>query len=156
MKKKKYCPKCEQDKKLDEFSNNKNNIDGKQRTCRKCMAEDQKKSYLKNKKDYLDREKIYQKKKYEKINKLKQESGCIKCGDKRYYVLNFHHLDPNIKNFSISDAVKRISKERLKEEIDKCIILCSNCHDEFHYLERKEGINIKKFLKLVPLNKEKL
>ena len=44
--------------------------------------------------------------------------------------LEFHHKDPNEKDFTISG--KSWSFERLKNEVDKCILVCSNCHCEIH------------------------
>lgn len=56
---------------------------------------------------------------------------CIKCGyNKCDRSLEFHHLDPNGKDFSISG--KSWSFERLKKEVDKCVLVCSNCHGEIH------------------------
>ena len=59
---------------------------------------------------------------------------CSICGyDKCKEVLDFHHINPNEKEFSISR--KRDSKiEKIKLELDKCILLCRNCHAELHYL----------------------
>lgn len=42
--------------------------------------------------------------------------------------LTFHHLDPSQKEFEISG--KSISWERLKAELDKCALVCRNCHGE--------------------------
>lgn len=44
--------------------------------------------------------------------------------------LEFHHKDPMKKEFTISG--KSYSFERLKREVDKCILVCSNCHAEIH------------------------
>ena len=56
---------------------------------------------------------------------------CEFCGyDKCNRSLQFHHLDPNKKNFSISG--KSLSFEKLKNEVDKCVLVCSNCHCEIH------------------------
>src|SRR5688572_27043090 len=53
---------------------------------------------------------------------------CELCGyNKCLRALTFHHPDPNIKNFSISDNHVK-NWEKLKEEILKCRLLCSNCH----------------------------
>lgn len=55
-----------------------------------------------------------------------QICGYNKCID----ALEFHHLDPKTKSFTISGSSK--SFEHLKEEVDKCILVCSNCHKEIH------------------------
>lgn len=57
---------------------------------------------------------------------------CQRCGyDKCMRALEFHHCDPSQKDFSISRILTR-SVDSLKEECDKCILLCSNCHAEVH------------------------
>lgn len=45
--------------------------------------------------------------------------------------MEFHHQDPNEKDFGISRTLTK-SIETLKNEADKCILLCSNCHAEEH------------------------
>ena len=58
---------------------------------------------------------------------------CIICGYNRCIgALEFHHLDPNEKDFGISSSGTTKSWERIKEELDKCICVCSNCHKEIH------------------------
>ena len=73
------------------------------------------------------------------INELKQNSKCSKCGDKRWYVLDFHHLNDSDKEYNISYLVKQGANKKIKEELKKCVILCSNCHRELHHFEREEG-----------------
>jgi hypothetical protein len=46
-------------------------------------------------------------------------------------VYHFHHRDPGSKDFLISG--KSFSFERLQQEVDKCDLLCSNCHAELHW-----------------------
>lgn len=71
------------------------------------------------------------------LEDYKKGKECIKCGDKRAYVLDFHHLLN--KEFDIANSISRaISKERLIKEINKCELLCANCHRELHYLEKLE------------------
>lgn len=72
-------------------------------------------------------------------NKLKQLSveymggKCKKCGySKSVYALEFHHLDKSKKDFGISASGNTRSWEKLKKELNKCIMLCSNCHREQH------------------------
>jgi predicted HNH restriction endonuclease len=47
--------------------------------------------------------------------------------------LEFHHKDPSLKEFGPSGRIlKRLSWEKITKEIDKCILLCANCHRELH------------------------
>lgn len=56
---------------------------------------------------------------------------CQICGySKCIEALEFHHVNPNSKSFTISSKSK--SFEVLKNEVDKCILVCSNCHKEIH------------------------
>ncbi len=56
---------------------------------------------------------------------------CQLCGyDKCQEALDFHHLNPDEKDFNISGGTK--SFESLKPEVDKCILVCANCHREIH------------------------
>ena len=58
---------------------------------------------------------------------------CQVCGYERCIeALEFHHLDPTRKDFGISHKGYTRSWEKVKEEVDKCILLCANCHREFH------------------------
>lgn len=57
---------------------------------------------------------------------------CINCGyNKSPAALHFHHLDPSQKEFSLGGR-KTTSLENMKKEIDKCELLCANCHAEKH------------------------
>ena len=59
---------------------------------------------------------------------------CEKCGyNKCNGALEFHHLNPQEKDFSISSTGTTKSFDRIKKELDKCIILCANCHREIHH-----------------------
>ena len=63
----------------------------------------------------------------------------IKKGDKynKLIALEFHHTDPNEKDFHISDmASSGYSWLTIMKEIDKCEILCANCHRQLNYLKR--------------------
>jgi hypothetical protein len=56
---------------------------------------------------------------------------CEICGyDKCLSALEFHHLDPMTKEFNISDRVTTF--EDIQAELDKCHLLCANCHREVH------------------------
>ena len=68
-----------------------------------------------------------------KAQEVEYKGGkCIRCGyDKCLDVLMFHHRDPTVKSFTISTNHSR-RWEVLKEELDKCDLLCLNCHGETH------------------------
>lgn len=59
---------------------------------------------------------------------------CEICGyDKCLGALDFHHIDPSQKDFAISTSNIYKNLDKLKEEVDKCILVCANCHRELHY-----------------------
>lgn len=59
--------------------------------------------------------------------------NCHSCGYcKNQKALQFHHIDPEGKDFSISGTIR--SWETTVKELDKCIMLCANCHIEAHDL----------------------
>jgi DNA-binding CsgD family transcriptional regulator len=67
----------------------------------------------------------------EKAIKYKGEK-CEKCGyNKCIRALEFHHLEPSEKDFTVS-SYKVLSWEKIKIELDKCILVCANCHRELH------------------------
>jgi hypothetical protein len=58
---------------------------------------------------------------------------CICAYDRCSAALEFHHLDPSKKDFSISQAYANPKKwETIVAELEKCILVCSNCHREIH------------------------
>lgn len=58
---------------------------------------------------------------------------CERCGyTKCIQALEFHHLDPTQKDFGIAASGKTRSWDKIKIELDKCVMLCSNCHREEH------------------------
>ncbi len=79
------------------------------------------------------------------INEYKSKCSCKKCNESRSYVLDFHHIDPTQKDFDLGNGSK-YGIEKLKEELEKCITLCRNCHAEFHYLEKEQNITIQQYL----------
>jgi hypothetical protein len=87
---------------------------------------------------------------YEKVKRRRKKlkvlgiiykgSKCYKCGyDKYFEVLDFHHIDPSKKDFTISNQCNR-SWNKLKKELDKCVVLCPICHRELHVEQNKKDI----------------
>lgn len=57
--------------------------------------------------------------------------SCSRCGYNRYMgALDFHHLDPSKKEIAIAQKIATRSWESIRQELDKCILLCANCHRE--------------------------
>lgn len=127
----KICSKCGKDLPLtDYYSRGKGKLRAECKTCHK--------NYVKSK--YNERK--------EAVNEIKGVEGCVKCGEKRSYVLDFHHKDPSKKDANISRITSNNNKmESIYSEIEKCVVLCSNCHREFHYLENKKALTIEEYLK---------
>ena len=85
-----------------------------------------------------------------KIDLIELKGGkCEVCGyNKSVAALHFHHLSPENKNFTIGG--RNYSWEIMKEEVNKCALLCSNCHCEVHEEMRQKGYsNIINDLKIV-------
>lgn len=72
---------------------------------------------------------------------------CSICGyNKCMASLDFHHKDPSKKNFGLSRQGATRTWEKMKAELDKCILLCSNCHGEIHFqdfylIDKKDIVN---------------
>lgn len=93
----------------------------------------------KEKRKYSDRKEYLLKKVAERRKKIKQMAieykggKCVCCGyDKCPSAMEFHHLDPNGKDFGISNKGTTRAWSKIKEELDKCILVCCLCHREIH------------------------
>lgn len=111
----KQCPKCLEIKELKEFNIRPNgNITS---YCSKCNND--------NRYSILKRHKL----------QIISELGncCVKCGyNKNTSALEFHHIDPDHKDFHFGNS-KTTNINKLRKEIEKCILVCANCHREIHY-----------------------
>ena len=58
---------------------------------------------------------------------------CMNCGYCRdIKALDFHHIDGSTKMFGLSDRGMTRSWEIIKKEVNKCVLVCANCHREIH------------------------
>jgi len=58
---------------------------------------------------------------------------CNICGYNKYAgALDFHHIDEKTKKFDLSSKGLTRSWEKTKVEVEKCLLLCANCHREIH------------------------
>lgn len=75
------------------------------------------------------------------ILEIKKKGRCSVCGEADYRVLQFHHSDPSQKEHKIAAlATSACSLQRIQTEIDKCIILCANCHSREHWKDPPEVV----------------
>lgn len=73
---------------------------------------------------------------------LNYKKVCAKCGESRSWLIQFHHINPSEKEFNIGTAFSvGGNMKRIENEIKKCVCLCSNCHDEYHYFYGKRPSN---------------
>lgn len=130
----KCCTSCFIEKQLFDFYKRSSSKDGRQSICKNCRKEIDKQSYIISEKRRLNiRKNSNKNKSYNKrlVNKYKSLCGCKVCREKEPAVLDLHHTDPSIKEGNPSQLIS-YSTEKLKAEIRKCIVLCSNCHRKVH------------------------
>ena len=67
------------------------------------------------------------------LNETKARRGCCFCAEREPVALDFHHRDPVQKKQTLSDLVSRdASLARLIDEVEKCVVVCANCHRKLH------------------------
>lgn len=121
----KICSKCGKELPIDDFNFRDKKKGTRRAECKYCHSQ-----YMKD---------IYQDKK-NLIQELKSQKRCAKCGDSRGYVLDFHHINPEEKEETIARMTSNNYRlDEVYNEIEKCIVLCSNCHREFHYLNNHDN-----------------
>ena len=68
------------------------------------------------------------------LDELKSTLKCSRCDESHPATLDFHHRDPKEKEFVIGYAISGgWGKKRILAEIEKCEVLCANCHRKEHY-----------------------
>ena len=143
----KICSKCGKELPLDNFSWKNKSKKIYQSRCKSCQRIIDKEYYLSNparRASIRERAKNDMSASKQYIKKYKQTHPCVKCGENRYYVLDFHHIDNN-KERELSQ-VKTWSISKIQQEIDKCAILCANCHRDFHWQETNNGITFQQYI----------
>lgn len=145
----KICTKCKRELPLSMFRW-KNKIENKKHSqCKDCEKERDRIHYRESKErreSILENSKFQKNRNLELVNQYK-EKGCQKCGESRFYVLDFHHIDPNNKINDIAHMIKSSSEFSLRKELEKCVLLCANCHREFHFFQKEKNISIQEYLR---------
>lgn len=88
--------------------------------------------YYKNRESEINRTRKRTKELKQWFKNYKKSLECEKCGEDHHACLDFHHEEE--KDFSVSEMISRnnFSRNRIRNEIEKCSVLCSNCHRKAH------------------------
>lgn len=127
-------------KKYDLQTIRKLNFNNNQRICLTCKSTKPQEDFYKRGKKYMCHCKsCFLKNNTTKRLQVKQKcvdylgGKCSKCGyNKCLAALDFHHVNSSTKDKDYINS--RMSFEKLKIELDKCVLLCANCHREEHHL----------------------
>ncbi len=98
--------------------------------CGRYMyTEAQRRHYINNKSKYIESGRLNRLKAKNYVLEIKKTKKCESCGEDNILCLDFHHVDRENKIATISQMIRcRFAKKNIKEELDKCICLCVNCH----------------------------
>lgn len=153
----KVCTKCLQSKPISEFHKDARLKTGRMARCKDCTSEYKRsyyassqgqavvKAYIernrekrsKYSKEYSQKFRDSQFKNQRKLEFCLYKGGCCsECGfvatEETIAAFDFHHLDPSEKEYTPSDMLM-LKKEKVFQELDKCVLLCSNCHRILHH-----------------------
>ena len=120
-------------------------LEKKREYNRKWRAEnpDALKEYYKENKDrFRKHNKANKRRNAEYVQQAKLGGKCARCGwDEHPCALDFHHLDPTKKIKEVASMVSGSSIQRIQEEIDKCLLVCANCHRILHHEQKQNKSN---------------
>ena len=101
-----------------------------------CGTKTNKPKYTLEEKRRKNAEAVSRRRKKIKLMAVEYKGGKCQnpeCGYLKYVGnLEFHHLEPSKKDFGIASNGHTVSWDKIKNELDKCIMVCSNCHGEIH------------------------
>lgn len=129
----KKCPRCKENLPIGEFG--KRLSRGKPTTqayCKQCNVTYHKNRHVVKSQEYLEKNRAWRnaarKRNRQLLYTYLEEHSCP-CGEKDPAVLEFDHIDPSTKEGHVSDLVsKGWSWDRIMVEIERCQVLCANCH----------------------------
>lgn len=124
----KTCSVCKEDKSLEDFAFRSKAKGTRQSRCRSCIREWDRKCWSEGRKketsgqkrrEVLERNRSY-------IWTVLTTSSCVDCDNNNPLVLEFDHLRDKSNN--IASVMRDWSLEKLMAEIEKCEVVCANCH----------------------------
>lgn len=129
------CSACKEESPLSEFHQRKNKKGELvyRYVCKPCACERARQSYQRNKESAKARcakaakKRILERRRF--VYEYLTKHPCVRCDEADPVVLEFDHIDRDTKDSPISQAIwANWSMKRLLAEIDKCQVLCANCH----------------------------
>ena len=102
----------------------------KRRACRRKWYAENKKS----EKSHVKRRKLEIKKWFQEY---KSSLKCLKCGENHVSTIDFHHRVGNKENGISKMVADGYSIDRIQKELEKCDVLCANCHRKVHFENNK-------------------
>ena len=121
------CSVCKIDKTPNEFNKSAKNSSGLHSYCRQCHKNHYRKNAVRHKENVVKNNTQYRASVIEFLREYYQTHPCVICGEDDILVLEFDHLGD--KFLSVGEMVgRKFSVSKIKEEIEKCQVLCANCH----------------------------
>lgn len=130
----KHCPGCDTEKSREDFHTHAKRSDGLQVYCKLCKSKRSRASFKKHPEKAVlqaKRNKYNRAANREYVSRYKSAKGCMFCGENHPIALDLHHLNPAMKDSAVS-AMLYNCKARIDVEIQKCVVLCANCHRKHH------------------------
>jgi len=145
----KKCTKCKKEKEESQFHFRDGERKKRKSYCSECASLYRKKYYKGHRLEAIEYSKETTKKRkldtQQFIWDYLSNNPCIVCNESDPIVLEFDHRDPSTKEMSVSEMVRsKMGIERIKREIEKCDILCSNCHKRRTAIQQNWYNKIKK------------
>lgn len=118
------CGKCKKELPEDSFHKENRRSTGRHGWCKECVKHHRKSP------EYVRLRQTRRAKHKQKLLEACGSTSCIVCGESRHWCLDFHHVNHEDKDFQIQ---ARALTDSVRSELQKCVVLCKNCHADAHY-----------------------
>lgn len=126
------CSRCKASKPIEEFNFRNRSAGLRHIYCRECGKQYTQNHYKRNKRQYIERSLRANAKRRDYLHQMKSRP-CADCGVQYpYYVMDFDHREGEEKEFEMN-RVSYVTMRAIKREIEKCDVVCANCHRERTY-----------------------
>lgn len=105
---------------------------GLQPNCKVCQNALNRARYKANSKAHITQVRQNTKLRNQVFYQWKATQCCVACGEAHRSCIDFHHIDPSSKDFTLGDATTNVGWNKLISELRKCVIVCKNCHCKVH------------------------